>query len=182
MSQPIPTVVPRKLSAGTTWQWTRRYNDVPTGATVEFFFLGKVSFKITATEVSGEWTVDVDEAVTGAYTAGTYRWEARATAGGDEWLLERGYIEVLLDASAPALIGTDQRSFNERMLEALEAMVEGTATSIGVDVQSYKIGSRELTRMNRTELLKWLNIFRMRVRMERNGGRLPPVEVRFVNA
>lgn len=181
MSQPIATVVPDKLSAGTTWQWTRRYNDVPTGGVVEYFFLGKVSFKITATEVNGAWVVDVDEATT-TYTPGSYRWEARATAGGDSWVIERGNIEILLNAGLPAIIGTDQRTFNERMLEALEAMVEGTATSIGVDVQSYKIGSRELTRMNRSELLKWLNIFRMRVRMERNGGRLPAVEVRFINA
>lgn len=62
----------------------------------------------------------------------------------------------------------DVRSHAERVLEAIEALIEGRATT---DVQSYSIAGRSLTRMTPAELVTWRSHYRQDVAMERAAGK-----------
>ena len=80
-----------------------------------------------------------------------------------------GVMEVTPDIAAlPA--GTDVRTPNKRILDAINAVIEQRANH---DQQSYKINNRELVRTPLTDLLKFKAKYALLVRRERgdNGFR-----------
>lgn len=101
-------------------------------------------------------------------TAGTWSWSIKATNAGVTQTVARGVLTLLADPAT-----ADVRSHAERMLSAIEALLEGRATK---DVNSYAIAGRSLSRMTLDELERWRSHYRTEVAKERgrgtpNGGR-----------
>lgn len=103
-------------------------------------------------------------------SAGTYSYAIRATRTDDDAVrtVRSGTLRVLPDPATH-----DVRTHAARMLEAIEALMEGRATK---DSSSYSIAGRSLTRMSPDELVKWRNYYRNEVAKQRaaglpNGGR-----------
>lgn len=101
-------------------------------------------------------------------TAGAWSWSLRATNGGVTQTVARGTLNILADPAS-----ADARSHAERMLDAIEALLEGRATK---DVNSYAIAGRSLQHMTAEELMNWRSHYRAEVKKERgrgipNGGR-----------
>lgn len=164
------TCEPQSIRAGDTLKWTKSLCDYSAadGWALSYRFISASSkFDIAATQdgSSSDFAVSVDAGTSAGYAAGTYRWVARVSKDGEKYTVGEGTVTVLPDL-ADASVATDPRSQNERILDAINALIEGRATS---DVQSYKIHERELTKMSIQDLLYWRGIYAALVASEQTA-------------
>lgn len=145
----IPTNEPTELRAGDTWKWNRTdmVGTYPSPTwTLKYRFKNAAGgFEIpAAADGSGGFSVSVDKAATGGYAAGTYSWQGEVDNGTERYTLERGgTLKVIADFfSGSASAAYDDRSHARKMLEAIEAALEGTATSGQIAMIEYQIGTR----------------------------------------
>ena len=116
-----------------------------------------------AVDASGLAAFNVPGSTTSAYLPGRYQWTAFSLdAGGNRAQMASGRITITPDVAGA--VAVDPRSWAERVLANLRAVVEGKSTD---DVMMYKIGGRELTKLSPSELLKQIAIFETIVRRER---------------
>lgn len=128
---------------------------------------GPASIDITATGTLADHEFTVPAAVTAGYAPGQYAVSVRATDGTDVFEIEAGTLDIVADIAAQAA-GHDPRGHAERVLSAIEAVIEGRATK---DQNSYKINNRELVRTTIAELLELRKTYRHEVARLKNGGR-----------
>lgn len=130
----------------------------------------------------GPETIDQAATVSGtnyklAFTptqAGVFLYSIVAESISERVLIETGRIEALPDPTTVEE-GTDNRNYAERMLDAIEAVLEKRASS---DQQSYSIAGRSITRIPLTELLALRDKFRAEVAIgKKNAPRY--INVRF---
>jgi hypothetical protein len=169
--------VPSTLTAGDTWEWTRDLADYPAGTWVLTYYLtmAGVSVPVVATADGTTHEVSVPAATTAAYTAGSYRWTARATSGSDAFTVEDGWVEVKPN---PATSKADPRSNSRQMLDALNCFLLGNATTAQA---SMSINGRALSRWPLEQLRAWRNELRQEVRSETGGGSGRDIKARFVS-
>lgn len=165
----IRSSVPSQFVAGDTWRWTRSFSDYPAPTwTVTYYFENETKqFSAAATADGTSQAVSIAAATTADYPAGRYRWFARAVSGAIEETIadENGWLEVLPN---PAATGTrDHRSWARRALDAVQAAIEGRATS---DQQAFSIGSRTVSRMPYPELKQMKEDLEAQVRAEEAGS------------
>jgi len=121
-------------------------------------------FTLDAVAVGGVFEVQALNTATAAYAPGLYHWTLKVNriADGATRTLDQGRFEVLPDlASATG----DQRSHNERMLDQINALMEGRAKS---DADSYEIAGRKITKLKPQELMTWKEHYQRLVNAERN--------------
>ena len=127
----------------------------------------KIEFAATA--LDGGFFVGLGAAENAGWTAGAYQWAAFITRNSDgaRKTVGSGQFEVLPDLVAGD--PQDLRSHARRMLEQIEALLEGRAKS---NVASYEIAGRKLTKLSPKELQDWHTHYRKLVKLEdrkRNG-------------
>ena len=160
----IDTIEPSSLTVGDTWAWRRDnwVSDYPADAgwVLTYRLVGKNgAITITATGDGAAFLVTVAAATTATYAAGTYAWAASVAKGSEKYTIANGTLTVLPNLSA--LSNTDLRSFAEKALESIEAVLANRAT---VDQQSFEIAGRKLSRTPITDLLKLRDTFRREVK------------------
>ena len=169
MPAAIPNNEPVSLTAGDRWQWTRTLSDYPAPTWVLAYTLinaaGKIS--IAAAASGSDHAVDITAATTAAYTAGMYDWIATVTSGSDRRTIDNGRLEV--KPNLAALSTYDARSFPRRMLEALEAVIQGRAT---LDQEEMSIEGRSLKRTPFEQLVIQHGRFKALVAAEESAERL----------
>lgn len=116
---------------------------------------------------------------TAAFTAGDYAYAAKVTKSAEVYEVRRGLITALPAMTAAA----DVRSHAKKVLDALQSLIEGKATS---DVASYSIAGRSLARMMPDELMRWTTHYRIIYarevaadRLSRGIGTRRRINVRF---
>lgn len=124
----------------------------------------------------------VESAQTAAWAPGSYWYSIRATDGTSTVEIEHGEIVIKPDLSSENA-GFDGRVHVQRMLEAIEAVLEKRAT---LDQERYKINNRELWRTPINELLMLRDRYRSELRRMKAvaGGSLfdSAVRIRFRGA
>ena len=105
---------------------------------------------------------------TGSWQPGNYAYSLRAELNSEIVELEQGNVKVTPNIAAMEA-GHDNRSWAERSLEAVEAVLERRAS---LDQERYRINDRELYRTPIPELLKLRDRLRREVSAQRNGNRL----------
>lgn len=164
----VPTAVPSRLIAGDTWQWTLDLADYPAGTwtAIAYFEKAGSSFNVTATPSGTTHSFTIAAATTANYAAGRYAWRVRVTNGSVTTTIEPGgHLEVEIN---PALGGgRDTRSWAQRTLEAVEAFLEGNASTAQA---SMSVGGRSLSRWSLSELNQWRDDLRAEVRAEQQGA------------
>ena len=169
--------IPSELTAGETWQWSVEATEYPAPTwSMTFYFINASSvFSIAALGSGATFTVDHPATSTRAIEAGRYQWTARVTDGTDVFSVGDGVISI-----APDLVEErDTRTWARRMLDAVEAVMEGRATR---DEQSVSFNGRSITRMDFAELRQFRDELRSQVRIEEQGeaaGLGRDVRVRF---
>ena len=154
--------IPATLRAGDTITWDETVSDYPatSGYTLAFvlYAYGKNPITITASSSGADYTVSIVPATSRAYVPGVYTWQAYVykASGTPETITEKysiakGQVTILPDLTQ-ASIGVDHRSHVKKVLDAIEALMEGRATSVEM---SYSIGNRALSKMSPEELIKW---------------------------
>lgn len=172
----IATCAPERVTRGDTVQFILDLPDYrPAGGWVATWSAVQSDdvARITASDnLDGRHFFAAAPTETEGWAAGLYRYQVRVVGAGASHPIESGRVEVLenfalIDAGA----GLDVRSHNERVVDALRAMMEGKAS---VDQASLSVDGQSLSRYSFTELRELLATYEWRLRQERNqerGGR-----------
>lgn len=174
--------MPPALRAGDALAWSVQ-TALPAG-TIVFFVLTAVIAGVptrisigaqdntgVAVDGSGVAAFSLTSTVTKTYAPGLYAWVAFSLdSAGDRDELSQGQIKIQPDPAGTN--PSDPRSRNQRILANLQALMEGKSLD---DVTMYKIGGRELTKLQPTELMKWIAVYEARVKNERarRGEKMP---------
>jgi len=173
MAASIPTNEPSQLRAGDTWKWRREdLADYPAGTwTLKYRFKNAAGgFEVVATADGIAHAVTVAASTTAAYAAGAYSWVAWVESGAEKYTVDSSEVQVLPDLrSGAATAAQDVRSHPQRVLAAIEAVLEGRASR---DQEEYRIGDRMLKRTPVADLLRLRDRYRAEVASEAAGRRL----------
>ena len=174
MTASIPTTEPTELRAGDTWRWTRSLADYPasSGWTLKYRYKNAAGgFEIVATTSGDGFSVSVAAATTTGYAAGTYAWTAWVEGGTSEkYTVDGGVCTVKADyRAAAATVALDDRTHARKVLDAIEAVIEGRAAK---DQEEYEIAGRRLKHTSIPVLLKLRQAYRAEVRQQLQAERL----------
>ncbi|RKR02600.1 hypothetical protein C7446_2318 [Kushneria sinocarnis] len=175
------TGIPDSITAGTTLSLPITLTAYPADDwSLTLILRGAGSIDLSATPDGNTHRFAADASTTSEWPAGNYWYSLRASRGADVHEIDSGTLTVRPDI-ANRHEGYDGRVHAERVLEAIEAVIEGRATK---DQDSYRINNRELRRTSIDQLLKLRHRYRLEVqqlRAKRKGrntlGR--PVLARF---
>jgi hypothetical protein len=176
--------IPTTLAAGVNWEWSASFADYPASEYALTYVLINSTNKITISAAADgdDFAVSVAAATTAGYAAGDYGWQAIAVSGSDKYLAASGEVTVTADLAAAATY--DVRSHAEKVLEAIEAVLEDKASR---DQQMVMIGGRQVISFTPMRLLELRDYYRAEAARERARKRLlrgespgRTVKVRFV--
>lgn len=170
MSNPLTDIQegePTRVVAGDTWVWKRTdlASDYPLASYTLTYALrreGDGTVKtITAAEASDTYTVTVPATDSNGYAAGVWKWQAYMTRTSDSArvTLDSGTLVVEANGATAA----DPRTHARKVLDALEARIEGRVTK---DVNNYSIGNRSIALMSMEELMAARSKYRREVARE----------------
>ena len=135
--------------------------------TVTLILRGPMGIDLVATGDGASHRFAASAETTAAWLPGRYWFTLRATRGAEVVAIEDGDLTITPDLAAQA--GPfDGRSHAERVLAAIEAVIEGRAT---IDQQSYQINNRQLSRTPIPDLLLLRTKYRDEVRREQMAAR-----------
>lgn len=169
-SENYPTVEPDTLTVGERWAWKRpdiSSSYAPALYTLEYRLAlqdATPSFvTLQATDVDDTHVVEIGSAVTTAYTAGEYSWQAVIIRDSDseELVVGRGNMELLADFGSQT---GDSRSWVFITLQSIRAVIARSATT---DQASMSIAGRSLSRRSLAELVDMEQEFSQRWKNER---------------
>lgn len=189
-NETIPTREPREIVIGTTLKWRREFCVYPaTEYSLTYYFRGAgKGFDAAATADGEEFSITVPAATTAEMAAGTYYWQAVATKDGEKFVAGEGEAKAVASlAAVDATAAVDGRSQAKKILDAIDAMIEGKATR---DQQEYTIdtgaGARSLRRIPIPDLIDLRKTYarivageRRRTRVRGGGTLFRNVKARF---
>jgi len=167
MTASIPTKEPTEITAGDTWTWSRSLSDyLASDSWTLSYALVNVDnlITITATADGDDHLVEVAAATTAGYAPGSYNWQAYVIKSGERYQVDSGVLEVKPNF-AEQTAGYDGRSHVKKVLDALDALIEGKATS---DQLAYSIAGRSISKMSPEELIKWRDLYAGRYQREQS--------------
>lgn len=166
-----PTNEPLQLRAGDTWAWRRddltATYPAPTWTLTYYFKSASANFSITASASGAAFAVSVAKATTATRTAGRYKWTASVDNSTERHVVDLGELVVLPDYAVAGNL--DDRSHARKMLDAIEALLEGRATK---DQQAYTHGDVSITRIPIERLKQIRDEYRAEVASQRRAERL----------
>ena len=122
---------------------------------------GGTPVSVAATSTGSAWLVLVSAAITASWAKGQMGFAVRASKAGEIVTVERGVFSV---AANPATADLDQRTHAAKVLDALEAAIEGRASRTDLEIQ-FEDG-RRVKSMSHGELLKMRDAYAAKVRTE----------------
>jgi hypothetical protein len=156
----LAVLIPSLLSAGVTFRVALDLAEYPSPDwSVSLVLRGPSSIDLAA---AGDGIVHLLEAsavVTSAWVPGSYWYAVRATDGSDVASLDEGSLKIAADLAVAAQ-GFDGRSHAQRVVDSIEAVLEGRAS---LDQESYSINNRSLSRTPISDLLKLRDRYRAEV-------------------
>lgn len=154
----ILTKEPNLIYAGDTLKFTKSLSDYPaTIWTLKYFFLKSgVQITFTASASGNNYIIEIAASTTAAWKVGTYNWIAYVSTLTERHQVGTGTVEIKPNLEA-LTTGYDARSHVKKVLDAIEALLEGRATA---DVMSYAIAGISISKMTPEELIKWRDIYK----------------------
>lgn len=179
MAYQVPTCEPDELEAGVDWTWTRVFDDFRPGDgwTLTYYLVGAsaVAPIVCTTADAATFLASVLAATTGAIATGRYRYQGIVTLGSEKHVAVEGVIVVTPNFATLAAAGGNQ-SHAEKMVALIKTAIEALGSN---NVKAYTIADRQFTFHDLKELRQMLTQYEGDVAMERNSGRLPPVQMVF---
>ena len=165
--------IPSTITAGDNVAWTETLTDYPATSwslAVDLRSKDRPPVTITTTPSGADFSITILPAVSALWKSGIYNWQAYVYTGSppnftDKRTIERGTIEILPNLTTFSA-SDDPRSHVKKVLDALEAVIEGKATS---DQLSYSIAGRSISKMSPTEILQWRDLYKAEYRNELNA-------------
>ena len=161
--------VPDKFTAGDSVLWTVGYSDYPASSSWELTYYfqrdGRDTIEISGTASGDDFAVTVSPSESGEFTAGVWKWVARAELQGTGAAkVARGLVTVEPDPAA-----AHTKSFAEKALEMLEASFQN---DLPTAQESVSIAGVDITMMSLSERFELRNKFRREVEQERFARRM----------
>jgi hypothetical protein len=168
----IPVREPEQIVAGDTLRfsrgdlagdypadqgWTLTYEARNAGGTVAF----------AAAASGSSFAVSVAASTTTAWLPGDYLLGGYVSKGAERYEVYRGFLRILPNLAAAG--AADRRSHAQKVLDAIEAVIEKRATR---DQESYEVEGRKLTRTPLADLIRLRQLYRAEVARERSAERL----------
>lgn len=164
---------PRWFVAGDTVEWTKTASSYPaTDWTLTYYFNNLTAGQLTWTATADGENHVISETAEDTADISPGRWQVSAVYVNGVRRASEGIGQIVVLPN-PTDNTQDHRTQSQRMLEAVEAVLEGRASK---DQESYSLEGRSLTRMGTEELYRWADRIRAEVRLERdafnrvNGG------------
>lgn len=160
----IPEKEPIEIVAGDTLQWKRNdLSDYPSSTwTLTYYLVGSTKYTITATADGTGYKIEVSSTTTATWTPGNYWLEGFVSKTGERYQIFYGTVKIRPNLEAQTTY--DGRSHCKKVLDAIEAVIEGRASK---DQMSITLTGRSISRIPISELL----ILRDRYRAEYNAER-----------
>jgi hypothetical protein len=154
----MDTVEPDQIIAGDSISWRKLLSDYPASAgwALSYALRGPGKIDIDAAADDDGHLIQIGAAATVSWAAGFYTWTLFAKLGADRYTVAQGAIEILADPAAIAA-GVDQRPHCKKVLDAIEALLEGKASR---DQREFEIDGVRISRMEIGELLRWRTVYR----------------------
>jgi len=139
---------PLSIIPGDTIKWSRRFAEYPASAgwALSYELLNAMHrYEVSAAADGDAFRVVVSAQVSQTYPPGAYDWRARVSNADEVYTVATGRITVAPSFGAAG----DVRSHARRALDAIEAVLEGRATSATAE---YEINGRRLKYVPLSEL------------------------------
>lgn len=160
--------IPAELTAGDSLQWTTTLADYSASDSwsVSTYFRADDGrrFEVVMSGVTTTWTGTLDGSDTSKWSAGVYSWHTVVSKNADRITVDHGQIRVLPDPE-----GETPPSHARRMLDAIEALIEGRLTSD--KAERFTINGQSIDKMPSNEIREWRNYYAAEVAAERNRDR-----------
>lgn len=174
---------PSEITAGDRITWTR-YDAayLPSdGWVLKYALRGPAAINLSSTPDGSSHVIDIPGNTSKGFAPGAYSWAGYyEKADGTRVTRHTGRLKITPDL-VMAVAGYDGRSHAERVLEAIERVIEGRATRGDQELQ---FEGKKITKMTVDELLKLRQRYKLEVKAEQSGragrgGRRRKVLVRF---
>lgn len=150
LERPVLMTLPT-LRVGDSHSFVRDY-PAEAGRSLRYVLAGPAPIEIPCVEIlatPGSFAVNLTSATTATWAAGRYFWHLLSELAGDRRTIDSGTVDVLPDITA-STSPLDVRTHAQRMVDAIEATLEGRVTS---DTVSLSIKGRSISRIPIPELL-----------------------------
>lgn len=160
-------ITKQQLYAGDTWNWTESLSGYPASDyTLKIYLQHRDEAVIELTGVADgddhEFTYESDSDLSG----GDYIYRAKAIDGDDNvTTIESGTVTVKADLAA----STDSRNHYQKVIDAVEAIIEGRASK---SYESISINGRAITEMSHSELMKLHSRYKYLLKQEAKKEKL----------
>lgn len=165
------SIEPVKIAAGDSLSWTRALTDYPAGDgwTLHYALFNAIAaYSFASTPDGDAHQVDVPSATTEAWAPGRYDYTAYVThTDGTRRSLFAGVLTITPNPAA----GTphDGRTHARKMLDAIEATIEGRASKHDLDLVRGQFGERAAERAPE-KLIEWRDKYRAEVDAEERAA------------
>lgn len=162
---------PKEITAGFTYEWQESFSQYPAstyGLTATFILntYGNTRYTVTAVANGDGFSFTIPATVSADFTAGNYKLYLFVTLGAAKYLV--GNQDVVIKANPLTATG-DTRSHIQKVLDAIEAVLENRATQ---EYQSMSINGYSITQMSPEELLKLRSYYKNELRKANNLDRI----------
>ncbi len=182
----IPASEPAIITAGDTVKWTKNLTHYKPedGWTLKYYFVINGAQNVVTATDNGDSThlATISAASSASYAVGIHDWQARAEKAGEKYTVDSGTMRVETNFETQTS-GYDNRSHVKKTLDAIEAVIEGSASK---EQQSYAIGGRSLSLAPKADLLMLRDKYRAEYvaelkaeKIENGEGHSGKIMVRF---
>ncbi len=161
----VLTNIPEKIMAGESVSWKVSLSDFPASAGWGLIYILVKSddlISIAASADGDDHLVEIDMATSAKYPAGDYSYQAHITNGMERYQVDSGMIKIVADF-ATQKDGHDPRSHVKKVLDALEAAIEGRASK----TQMFQtVGGVQIQHMPLSDQIRLRNKYAAKYRQE----------------
>lgn len=162
--------IPSVIQAGDTLSWNESLPDYPASSYNLAFDLRSLNcppITITASANNDDFAISCNATTTKNWKQAVYKWQAYVFTGSapdftTKKTIGTGTVEIKQNLTIfPST--EDPRSHVKKVLDSLEAVIEGKAT---LDQLSYSIAGRSLSKMSPEEIVKWRDEYKSKYQAE----------------
>jgi len=171
MTATIPTVEPSSWVRGETVKWTKALVDyLPASYVLSYAFVSTAGRIMVTASDNGDSThlVEIPTPTSYRFSAGDWHWQSSVTGSGERYVIGSGVIKVVPDFASEGA-GYDARSHVKRVLDAIEAVLEGRATEDHTYVQ---IEGKQVTHIAHADLVSLRSRYKAEYAREQKAARL----------
>jgi len=162
--------IPDTIFAGDSLSWTEVGGEYPAPEwTMRYAVRGASMLDLNSTPSGVDHAFLATAAQTAALSPGQYSWQSFVSDGtGERYTIATGTLTVRPNLPAQ-FTGFDGRSHAQKVLDAIEATMEGRATKAQAVLQ---INNRQIQYLKPEELIKWRSFYKAEVARERTAEKV----------